>query len=96
METKLTLEKLTCKNHLYEKAIKAIYEVIKKGRKHNISISCQLDLFDKMVKSILLYGCEIWGFGNNDILEKVHLKFCKMILHLKATTPNCMSLVVIL
>jgi hypothetical protein len=67
-----------------------MYEVIKKGRKHNISISCQLDLFDKMVKSILLYGCEIWGFGNNDILEKVHLKFCKMILHLKATTPNCM------
>jgi hypothetical protein len=37
-----------------------------------------------------LYGCEIWGFGNNDILEKVHLKFCKIILHLKATTPNCM------
>jgi hypothetical protein len=28
--------------------------------------------------------------GNNNILEKVHLKFCKIILHLKATTPNCM------
>ena len=56
METKLTLEKLTCKNHLYEKAIKAMYEVIKKGRKHNISISCQLDLFDKLVKPILLYA----------------------------------------
>jgi hypothetical protein len=67
-----------------------MYEVIKKGRKHNLSISCQLDLFDKLVKSILLYGCEIWGSANNDILEKVHLKFCKIILHLKATTPNCM------
>jgi hypothetical protein len=33
-----------------------------------------------MVKPILLYGCDIWGFGNNDVLEKVHLKFCKMIL----------------
>ena len=33
-----------CKNHLSEKAIKAMYEVIKKGRKHNLSISCQLDL----------------------------------------------------
>jgi hypothetical protein len=80
---------IVCKNHLYEKAIKAMYEVIKMGRKHNLSISCQLDLFDKLVKSILLYGCEIWGFGNNDILDKVHLKFCKIILHLKATTPNC-------
>jgi hypothetical protein len=79
-----------CKNHLSEKAIKAMYELIKKGRKHNLSISCQLDLFDKLVKPILLYGCEIWGSCNNDILEKVHLKFCKIILHLKATTPNCM------
>ena len=43
-----------------------------------------------MIKPILLYGCEIWGFVNNDILEKVHLKFCKIILPLKATTPNCM------
>ena len=79
-----------CKHHLYEKVIKAMYEVMKKGRKHNLSISCQLDLFDKLVKPILLYGCEIWGFGNNDIFEKVHLKFFKIILHLKATTPNCM------
>jgi hypothetical protein len=36
----------------------------------------------------LLYGCEIWGFGSNDVLEKVHLKFCKMILNLKTSTPN--------
>ena len=62
-----------CKNHLSEKAIKAMYEVIKKGRKHNLSISCQLDLFDKLVKPILLYGCEIWDSDNNDILEKVYL-----------------------
>ena len=38
-----------------EKAIKAMYEVLKRGRKHNLSISCQLDLFDKLVKPILLY-----------------------------------------
>jgi hypothetical protein len=43
-----------------------------------------------MVKPILLYGCEIWGFGNNNVLEKVHLKFCKMILNLKTSTPNYM------
>ena len=55
-----------------------MYAVLKLGRKHNLSIKCLLSLFDKMVKPILLYGCEIWGFGNNDVLEKVHLKFCKM------------------
>ena len=79
----------TCKKHQTEKAIKAMYEVIKKGRKHNLSISCQLDLFDKLVQPILLYGCEIWGFGNNEILERVQLKFCKLLLRLKTTTPNC-------
>ena len=37
---------------------------------YKLSIKCLLDLFDKMIKSILLYGCEVWGFSNNDILEK--------------------------
>ena len=59
-------------------------------RVHNLSISCQLDLFDKMVKPILLFGCEVWGYRNNEILERVHLKFCKLLLKLKATTPSSM------
>ena len=46
-----------------------------------------------MVKPILSYahyGCEIWGFGNNDIIERVYLKFCKHFLNLKKSTPNFM------
>ena len=41
-----------------------MYEILKRGKFHNLSISCQLDLFDKMVKPILLYGCELWGLSN--------------------------------
>lgn len=37
---------------------------------------------------ILLYGCEVWGFSNLDVIERVHLKFCKLILHVKNITPN--------
>jgi hypothetical protein len=44
-----------------EKAIKAMFEVLKRGRTHNLSIECQLELSNKMVKPILLYGSEIWG-----------------------------------
>ena len=47
-------------------------------------------LLYKIVKPILLYGCEIWGFGQNDIIERVHLKFCKLLLRLKVSTPNFM------
>jgi hypothetical protein len=32
----------------------------------------------------------VWGFSNNDIIEKVHLKFCKLLLHLKSSTPSYM------
>ena len=78
------------KQSIAVKATVAFYEVLKMGRKHGLSVKIQLDLFDKMVKPILLYGCEVWGFSNNDIIEKVHLKFCKLLLHLKSSTPSYM------
>jgi hypothetical protein len=53
------------------KGTKAMYEVLKLGRIHSLSINCQLDLFDKMVKPTLLYGCEIWGLGTIEIIERV-------------------------
>ena len=67
-----------------------MYGVLSKRRKHNLSIDCKLDLFDKIVKPIVLYGCEIWGFSNCYLIEKLHLKFCKHILDLKQSKPNFM------
>ena len=78
------------KKNLADKALKAMYEVLKMGRMYKLSIKCLLDLFDKMIKPILLYGCEVWGFSNNDILEKIHLKFCKILLNLKTSTTSYM------
>ena len=80
----------TAKQKLVDKATKALYEVLKTGRLHNLTIQCQLDLFDKIVQPILLYGCEIWGFTNTAMIERVHLKFCKLLLHLKQSTPDFM------
>jgi hypothetical protein len=48
-----------------------MFEVLKRGKVHNLSIQCQLDLFDKIIKPILLYGCEVWGFLKNEIIERV-------------------------
>ena len=47
-------------------------------------------MFNKMVKPILLYGCEIWGMGNFDVLERIQLKFYKYIFNLKKSTPSYM------
>ena len=46
--------------------------------------------FHKMINSILLYGSEIWGTGNCDIIERVQLKYIKYIFKLKKSTPSQM------
>jgi hypothetical protein len=41
------------------------------------------------VKPILMYGCEVWGFANNSVIESFCLQFYKYIFGLKKSTPNC-------
>lgn len=43
----------------------------------------QLGLFDKVVISVLLYGCEVWSVENVEIVELFHLKILKHIIIFK-------------
>ena len=43
-----------------------------------------------MVVPILLYGCEIWGYENIDIIENIHINFMRRILPAKRSTPTFM------
>ena len=67
-----------------------MFSLLKNIRLKQLLIDVQLQLFDSVVLPILLYGCEIWGFANFAIIEKVHLQFLKYNLHLKNSTPLCM------
>jgi hypothetical protein len=58
------------KTDLVNKGTKAMYEVLKKGRLHNLSIQCQLDIFDKTVKPILLYGVKLGALGKMILLRE--------------------------
>ena len=49
-----------------------------------------LKWFDSLVEPIILYGSEVWGFENIQIMERIHLKFCKRISNVRLTTPNYM------
>lgn len=71
-------------------AQKSMYSIIRKIRLFNLPIEQQFNLFDKVVVPVLLYGCEIWGYENIDIIEKIHLKFLKYVLCLKSSTPSYM------
>lgn len=41
-----------------------------------------------IVVPVLLYGCEIWGYENIEVIESVHLKFLKYVFNLKSSTPS--------
>ena len=55
-----------------------------------LPIDSQHDLFDKLVTPILLYGSEIWAYENNDIIEKLHLRYCKYRLSVNKSTTSSM------
>ena len=68
-----------------------MYEVFKRGRTHSLSVECPLQLIDKMVKPMPLYKSEMCEFSKTiDCLEKIQLRFCKLPLNLKSSTPNYM------
>ena len=59
-----------------------MFAILNKAKSNGLSLSCQIHLFQIIVIPILLYGCEIWGFENSEIMEKIQYDFCKYILKL--------------
>jgi len=78
------------KKKRYEQASRAMFGLIRHCRKMDLSVDICSELFDRMVSPILLYGCEVWGFEDISILERLHLKFSKLILKVSKYTPSCM------
>ena len=69
------------------------------SRSKHRNIDTYLNLFDSLIKPILLYGCEAWADSvktDGDIsnllqrnkLEKFHIKICKQILAVSRKTTN--------
>ena len=79
---------VNAKGLLHDKASKAMYSQIQKGRRLNLPTDIMLKLFDSSEEPILLYGCEVWGYENLDILEKVHTKFGKFIFGVSKYSHN--------
>ena len=77
------------KNNI-EKAIKGMHSLRRTFYEKHIPLDCQLDLLEKTIEPILLYGAEIWGFENTEIIEKCRLKILKHLLNVKQSTPAYM------
>jgi hypothetical protein len=45
-------------------------------------------IFDSKISPILLYGSEIWGTKNYDVIESIHTYACKRFLCIKQSSSN--------
>ena len=81
-----------CIEYLCEQGWKAIFAILRKSRNIGLSVSSQIDLFHKLVVPVITYGCELWGYENLDAVDKLHLKFLRFVLRLKANTTVAMIL----
>jgi hypothetical protein len=60
-----------------------MYEVIRRGKRHNLSIECLLDLFDKIVKPIFgkpqLSNISFTNFTQGADIFPLQTKLCKSL-----------------
>ena len=78
------------RKHIAAQARKALYLLYSRINNLNLPVDLQLKLFDSTVLPILTYGCEIWGFENLEILERIHAEFLRNITKARKSTPHYM------
>ena len=74
------------KQSLYQKGCRAMFALLKWIKSLSLPPDIALKLFDTLVKPDVLYGAEVWGCENYNIVNKVKLRFCKYILHVHKST----------
>ena len=56
------------------KALFSLKRVLQNSKYRNLSIACLF--LDSLVRPILDYGCEVWGFSPGESTEVIHRNFC--------------------
>ena len=85
-----TLIWTTAKTKLANQANRAIISMIKMQRHIGyFDYTEYFKLFDTMIKPILCYAAEIWGYQQSDIIEKVHNQYCRKFLKLPSNKQIC-------
>ena len=55
----------------------------------HLPVNVIFELFDTLIKPILLYASEIYGSSMSKDIEQVHVNFIKKTLDVKPSTNNC-------
>ena len=62
------------KRYIANQATRAMFSLLKKAIDLLLPLDLQIEVFQRTVKPISLYGCEVWGFGDLKGLEQVQLR----------------------
>ena len=79
---------LTARKHVAEQARKAPLLLYSRINNLNLPFDLQLKLFDHTVLPIMTYSCEVFGFENIQILERIHNEFLRKITKTKKKTHH--------
>ena len=83
-----TFNKAKAKQALQAK--KATYSLIRRTRQLNLTFEVSVELFERLIIPILLYGSEIWGYEDPKQLQTTFNNIMRKFLRLHKTTPMCM------
>ena len=78
------------KSHLYQKGCRAMFALLKQSKRLSLPLDIIMKLFDVLVKPVVLYGAEVWGSENCDILDRLQLRFFKYLLSVNKFTCSMM------
>ncbi|UYV64540.1 hypothetical protein LAZ67_3001142 [Cordylochernes scorpioides] len=67
-------------------AINATIRLIKREKINSLKVA--LNLFDSVIKSILLYAAPVWAWDNTDIIDQIQNTFIKNFLNLPRYIPG--------
>ena len=81
---------INTKKHIAEQARKAMHLLFMRANNLDLPLDLQMKLFDNTVLPILTYSSEIWGYGNLEIIERVHTEFLRKITRSRKSTPKYM------
>ena len=76
----------TINNYVF-KVKEELHKLAVYSREIELEVETQLHLFDALIKPILLYGCEVWGFENVEQNEIFHRNFLRKILRIWKGAP---------
>ena len=62
---------------LSSQATKAVFNILRIRRRFGfLELKDMFKIFDSVVKPILCFGSQIWGYSIVNKIEKVQIKFC--------------------